>query len=170
MKKTLACFFLSVLITASSIKVHANEPVNPIAARSAIPLSGNGATRRVSSRLGQFPAKRRRRKRHIAWEQAELSSNGLYARNLQKIAVQFPTLSPMEQRVCALVKAGLPNWKAGELLGICEKTVENHLRGSRLRLGLPPGTRLATFLASEQSYPAAKIELSSNWGVPEGAF
>lgn len=89
---------------------------------------------------------RRQRKRNLSWEQAELASNGLYARNLKEIEEQHPILSPMQLRVCALVKAMLPNWKIGEMLGIAEKTVENHLRATRKRLGLAPGTRLNHFL------------------------
>jgi DNA-binding CsgD family transcriptional regulator len=95
--------------------------------------------------------KRRQRKRNIAWEQAELASDGLYARNLREVEAQFPVLSPMQLRVCALVKAMLPNWKIADVLGITEKTVENHLRAARKRLGVAPGTRLHHLLASEIS-------------------
>ena len=92
--------------------------------------------------------RRRQRKRNIAWEQAELASDGLYARNLKDIEAQFPVLSPMQLRVCALVKAMLPNWKIADILGITEKTLENHLRAARKRLGIAPGTRLNHVLAS----------------------
>ncbi|MDP4199899.1 MAG: helix-turn-helix transcriptional regulator [Bacteroidota bacterium] len=94
-------------------------------------------------------SKRRHRKRHLAWEQAELAADGLYAHNLQDLEARFPRLTPMELRVCALAKAMLPSWKIGEILGICEKTVENHLRDTRLKLGLPPGTRLHHLLSSD---------------------
>ena len=83
-----------------------------------------------------------RRKRHLAWEQAELASGGLYARYLDEIAHRCPTLTPMELRVGALVKALLPSWKIGEFLGITEKTVENHRRNIRVKIGCEPGAPL----------------------------
>ncbi len=86
--------------------------------------------------------KRRRKERHFAWEEAELAISGTYARNLESCRERYPELSPMEHRVCALAKAMLPNWKIAEILGISERTVENHLRATRKKLGLPPGTRM----------------------------
>jgi FixJ family two-component response regulator len=77
-----------------------------------------------------------RRKRHLAWEQAELASGGLYARNFKEIVRRYPTLSMMECRVCALVKAMLPSWKIAEILGICEDTVENHRVNARRKMCL----------------------------------
>jgi DNA-binding CsgD family transcriptional regulator len=79
-----------------------------------------------------------RKKRNIAWEQAELMSNGLYAQYLHDIAVRYPTLTPMELRVCSLVRAMLPNWKIAEILGISEKTIENHRRSARMKIGVEP--------------------------------
>lgn len=79
--------------------------------------------------------KRRRKKRHLAWEQAELSSGGVYGRNLEAIAREFPQLTPMEARVSALVRAMLPSWKIGELLGITEKSVENYRVKIRRKTG-----------------------------------
>jgi DNA-binding CsgD family transcriptional regulator len=83
-----------------------------------------------------LPRHRVRRKRHLAWEQAELASGGLYARNFEEIVRRYPTLSMMECRVCALVKAMLPSWKIAEILGICEDTVENHRVNARRKMCL----------------------------------
>src|SRR3989442_460296 len=81
---------------------------------------GNHSHRLTSAKL------RTRRKRHLAWEQAELASGGLYPRYLDEIAHRYPELSLMERRVAALVRAMLPSWKIAEMLVIAEKTVENH--------------------------------------------
>jgi DNA-binding CsgD family transcriptional regulator len=91
--------------------------------------------------------RRSRKKRHLAWEQAELISNGLYARYLSEISVHYPTLTPMELRVCALVKAMLPSWEIGQLLGISEKAVENYRVKARKKIGISGG-RLASHLAT----------------------
>jgi DNA-binding CsgD family transcriptional regulator len=91
--------------------------------------------------------RRGRRKRHLAWEQAELASGGFYARNLDVIGRRYPALTPMELRVCALVKAMLPSWKIAELLGVCEETVENHRVNARRKMKLRNGKRLRDALA-----------------------
>jgi len=91
-------------------------------------------------------AKRRARtKRHLAWEQAELASGGLYARYLNDIAHHYPQLTGMELRVAALVKAMLPSWRIGEILGITEKAVENYRVKIRRKIGCD-STRLETYL------------------------
>ena len=90
--------------------------------------------------------KRKRRKRHLAWEQAEFASGGTYTRSLAELAQRHPTLTPMELRVAALVKAMLPSWKIAEMLGICEETVENHRVNIRHKLGVKGGS-LTEYLA-----------------------
>ncbi|MDP4199900.1 MAG: helix-turn-helix transcriptional regulator [Bacteroidota bacterium] len=91
---------------------------------------------------------RRHHRRNLDWEQVDLASNGLYARNLEELEARFPALSLMELRVCALAKAMLTSSMIAELLGICTKTVENHLRSVRIKLGLPPGTKLHTVFST----------------------
>jgi DNA-binding CsgD family transcriptional regulator len=82
---------------------------------------------------------RTRRKRHLAWEQAELASGGFYAHNLDEIAHRYPTLTPMELRVCALVKSMLPSWKIAEILCIKEESVERYRCRIRRKLGIHGG-------------------------------
>ncbi len=91
---------------------------------------------------------RRRKKRHLAWEEAEREFDGLYARYYETCKRMHPQLSPMECRVCALAKARLPNWRIAEMLQISSRTVENHVRSVRTKLGLPKRTRLSQGLAS----------------------
>jgi DNA-binding CsgD family transcriptional regulator len=79
------------------------------------------------------------RKRHLAWEQAELASGGFYAHNLDEIAHRYPTLTPMELRVSALVKAMLPSWKIAEMLCIKEESVERYRCRIRRKLGIHGG-------------------------------
>ena len=90
---------------------------------------------------------RDRKKRHIAWEQAELQSNGLYARNLADIAIHFPQLTETERRVAALVKAMLPSWKIAQILVISEKAVENYRVRIRRKIGCST-PRLETHLST----------------------
>ncbi|HZK75821.1 MAG TPA: LuxR C-terminal-related transcriptional regulator [Candidatus Kapabacteria bacterium] len=171
MKRIFTSFFLFALIFTVSMSASAN----PAMIRTVeSPLSRSIPARNSATTLGtldQIPAPRRRRlKRHLSWEHAELSSNGLYTRNLEQIALHYPMLSPTEQRVCALVTARLPNWRAGELLGICEKTVENHLRNSRKKIGLPPGRRLAALLVSERFDVVPSLAPAKNRGALSAAL
>ncbi len=79
------------------------------------------------------------RKRHLAWEQTELANGGFYAHNLDEIAHRYPTLTPMELRVSALVKAMLPSWKIAEMLCIKEESVERYRCRIRRKLGIHGG-------------------------------
>jgi DNA-binding NarL/FixJ family response regulator len=89
--------------------------------------------------------RRSRAKHHIAWEQAEFQSNGLYARYFETLARKFPMLTQMELRVAALVKASLPSWRIGEILILREETVEQYRSHIRRKLGIHEGW-LQTFL------------------------
>jgi DNA-binding CsgD family transcriptional regulator len=51
-------------------------------------------------------------------------------------------LSPMQLRVCVLVKETEPSWRIAEILGISEKTVENHRHNAHGAIGCPPQTTL----------------------------
>jgi hypothetical protein len=69
---------------------------------------------------------RSRAKRCLGWERFEIETHGLYTQRLAKIASRFPTLTPTQLRVCALVKAMLPCWRTGKLLKISEREVKNY--------------------------------------------
>jgi len=84
----------------------------------------------------------------VEWEQAEFESYGMYARNIEALASRFPVLTPMELRVCALVKTMLPNKRIGELLAIDERTVENHRTNIRRKLKICKDNTLVAYLAS----------------------
>jgi DNA-binding CsgD family transcriptional regulator len=73
-------------------------------------------------------------KPYLTWEQAELQSGGLYARNMEVLTKKFPDLTPMELRVCALVKAMLSSREIASILSIDERTVENHRTNARRKM------------------------------------
>jgi DNA-binding NarL/FixJ family response regulator len=91
---------------------------------------------------GHTSQKRNRKRPHIVWEQIDLASNGFYARNLADIEKKFPNLTPMQCRVCALVKAGLPSWRIAEMLGLSERTIENHRHNAHQAIGCEAFERL----------------------------
>lgn len=111
--------------------------------------TSNAAERGGSRAPGTTPPvkkRRNRRKAHIAWEQADRDSGGVLTHNAETLAEKFRKLTPMELRVCAMVKVLLPSWKIAELLGIDERTVESHRlharRKMKIRLRNPLTSRL----------------------------
>jgi DNA-binding CsgD family transcriptional regulator len=112
--------------------------------------SGRASSARSLESSSRHSGESKRRyypKRHLAWEQAELMSHGMYGDYLQRIAARYPTLTPMELRVAALVKAQMPSWRIAELLSIREETVDNHRCNIRRKIGLTSGSLMAHFTA-----------------------
>jgi FixJ family two-component response regulator len=70
------------------------------------------------------------------------ASDGLYARSFESLTTKFPKLTPMQLRVCVLVKEMVPSWRIAEMLGISEKTVENHRYKAHARMSGAVGISL----------------------------
>jgi ATP/maltotriose-dependent transcriptional regulator MalT len=60
---------------------------------------------------------------------------------------RFPSLSPAELKVCALIRAGLSSKEISTLLYISGRTVEVHRGRIRRKLGVGPGASLSNFIA-----------------------
>jgi DNA-binding CsgD family transcriptional regulator len=91
--------------------------------------------------LTEAPQMRRSRaKRHIVWEKIERESHGAYTPHLLEFAVRYPSLTPMELRVCALIKARLSTGDIAKTLMIKPKTVENYRIKIRRKIGITRGT------------------------------
>jgi AraC family chitin signaling transcriptional activator len=73
-------------------------------------------------------------KHHLAWEEVDRESGGLYSEQKKKLNQKFPDLTPMELHVCVLVRAGFASWEIGKKLKISERTVENHRTNARKKL------------------------------------
>ena len=74
------------------------------------------------------------------------SSNSIDMQEIREIGLRYPMLTAVQLQVCALVRENLSNAAIAKRLNIAEKTVENHLRRSRIAIGCPPGTDLAVLL------------------------
>ena len=90
--------------------------------------------------------KRHRRKAHLGWEQADRDSNGLYARSVETLTQKFRKLTPMELRVCAMVKEAIPSWLIAEKFGITEKAIENYRVRARKKMNIHSRKRLTYYL------------------------
>ena len=89
---------------------------------------------------------RRRKKLHLAWEEADRQSDGQYSNYLQEVARHFPCLTSMELKTCALIKAMKASWEIAEMLGVSERTIENHRVNIRRKIGVIKGISLTSKL------------------------
>jgi len=65
-----------------------------------------------------------------------------------KLARKFPALSPIELKICSLLKINLSTKEIAKLLFISHRTVENHRHRIILKLKLPHGRSLSEFINS----------------------
>lgn len=67
---------------------------------------------------------------------------------IRALSAQFPSLSPTELKICALLKINLNSKEVARLLHVSLRDIENHRYRIRKKLGLASGDNLASFLAS----------------------
>jgi DNA-binding CsgD family transcriptional regulator len=65
---------------------------------------------------------------------------------LQELARAYPTLSGTELEICAMLLEALPSWQIADVLGIAERSVENHRSNIRRKFSLSSHQTLHTFL------------------------
>ena len=94
----------------------------------------------------QKPSRKSRAKENHAWSGHVLATGGLCDEHLRQIAHVYPHLSPCELRVAALVRGMLSSTEIGDVLGINERTVENHRMMIRRKIGLRREENLLTHL------------------------
>ncbi len=90
-----------------------------------------------------------RAKRHFAWEKINRNSGGIFGAYYHDLLFRYPTLTPMELMIAALVKGKCSNIEIAESLNICEETVENHRVNIRRKLGLTAAQNLMRYLITE---------------------
>jgi DNA-binding NarL/FixJ family response regulator len=67
---------------------------------------------------------------------------------MQKLTERYSDLTPVEVKICSLLRVNLSTKEIANLLYASVRTVEWHRRFIRKKLGLPQETNLAIFLAS----------------------
>lgn len=80
------------------------------------------------------------------WEKFEREFQTANRGFMQTLAQQFPTLSPMELKICALLKLNLASKDIARLLAISPRTVDVHRRNVRRKMRLPSTSNLTNFL------------------------
>lgn len=81
------------------------------------------------------------------WEVFEQQFRTIHHDFIDRLARQFPALSPTELKVCALMKINLTTKEVANLLCCSPRTVEDHRYRIRTKLGLVGAANLGTFIA-----------------------
>ncbi len=81
------------------------------------------------------------------WEAFELRFNRIHSSFSPKLRADFPTLSPVETKVCSLLKLNLNIKEMAELLSVGTDTIKKHRYNVRRKLGLKKGENLTSFFA-----------------------
>lgn len=82
------------------------------------------------------------------WEKFEREFETVNRGFMQTLSIQFPTLSPTELKICALLKLNLASKDIARLLAISPRTVDVHRRNVRRKMRLPSNRNLINFLMS----------------------
>ncbi len=82
------------------------------------------------------------------WQEFELLFEEVHRDFIQRLAEQFPALSPTEIRLCALLKTNLSSKEVSRLLSLSERTVATHRYSIRKKLGIAQSASLVTWLNS----------------------
>jgi DNA-binding CsgD family transcriptional regulator len=80
------------------------------------------------------------------WEVFEEQFRALHPEFMDRMAREFPELSPTELKVCALLKINLATKDIANILCCSTRTVEDHRYAIRTKIGLPKGVNLTSHL------------------------
>lgn len=92
-----------------------------------------------------------RQKHRIGWVKFEEHFLERFPNYLHELARSHPNLSKTEVEVCAMLRDGLSSWEIADILGITERSIENHRCNIRHKFGLETSQNLHTFLLAIDS-------------------
>lgn len=81
-----------------------------------------------------------------SWTMFQDKFNTLNNRFTERLALRCPDLTPMELRICSMLKLGLATKDMSSLLHVTERAIEKHRYNIRRKLGLDPKVNIVTFL------------------------
>jgi DNA-binding CsgD family transcriptional regulator len=91
-------------------------------------------------------SRKSRQKHRLGWLKFEEQFRERYPRFLHDLARSSPTISSTEIEICAMLLEAMPSWQIADVLGIAERSVENHRSNIRHKFGLSSHQSLHTFL------------------------
>lgn len=84
----------------------------------------------------------------IDWEEYDKTFSAVHPDFKQTLLGKFPTLTPMEAKVCTLLRIELTSKEIANILSISERSVENHRYRARKKIGLSESESMHLFLSS----------------------
>jgi tetratricopeptide (TPR) repeat protein/DNA-binding CsgD family transcriptional regulator len=80
------------------------------------------------------------------WERFEQEFQLMHHNFLNVISQRYPTLTPGELKICAMLKINLSNKEIANLLSVSIRSIESHRYSIRKKLGLAPDANLTAWL------------------------
>lgn len=103
----------------------------------------------VRSRLLQGISRMEEQQEQDAWGEFEEGFSRQYAGFLEHLAQHYPSLSPIEVKICMLIRVGLSNREVADTLHLADNTVRTYRTRIRKKLALDGGNEdLNLFLSS----------------------
>jgi len=85
-----------------------------------------------------------------SWQVFETQFKAIHTGFMEFIATQYPELSGMEMKVCALLKINLSSKEISSMLNLSIRTVESHRLSIRKKLGLESDVNLNHYMSQLQ--------------------
>lgn len=99
-----------------------------------------GALKQVKEKLKELPCKQ------IDWEKFETEFAAVHPEFTNKLYERYPTLTPMEVKMCSLLRLALKSQEIARLFCVTERAVEFHRLNIRKKCGIPKEQSLSAFL------------------------
>ena len=96
--------------------------------------------KQIKERLSKVPESQ------MKWEEFDHEFKAVHPEFLANIAKAFPKLTPMERKICALLRLNLTSVDIAKLLFLSERNIENHRYRLRKKLGIDSNANVHEFL------------------------
>jgi DNA-binding CsgD family transcriptional regulator len=83
---------------------------------------------------------------HESWDSFRISFERMYPQFLLTLSTRCPALTPVELKICAMIRASMPTKAISEMISTSKRAIENHRYHIRQKLGLGTKDNLNTFL------------------------
>jgi DNA-binding NarL/FixJ family response regulator len=83
---------------------------------------------------------------HESWDTFRRSFDKLYPHFMLSLSSLCPVLTPLELKVCAMIRASMPTKEISDMMSVSKRAIENHRYHIRQKLALGPKENLNTFL------------------------
>lgn len=94
------------------------------------PTDATTALRNIKNKIQEMP------RSAVDWEEYDKHFLSAHPDFIKNLLDKFPTLSPAETKICALLRVGLTSKEIAHMLTVSERSVENHRYRIRKKIGI----------------------------------